>query len=182
MLSQRHVVTAAHCIQSKGDEKSKKASDALFFIGKYNLDSWSEDGYVESGASKLIVHPDWDINSDRYDSDLAIVVLSKPVVYTNYIKPICLWSSPSTDIRDIEGTEGIVVGWGKTEDDVLSTSEPKLVKVPIVDDGECLRSNERFSVITSKRTFCAGGRDGKGPCNGKYSLFHYSFMVKLNLN
>ncbi|EFN81615.1 Serine protease gd, partial [Harpegnathos saltator] len=31
---------------------------------------------------------------------------------------------------------------------------------------ECLWSNPRFVSFTSNRTFCAGLRDGSGPCNG----------------
>ena len=166
------MITACHCVQNKGEQEPKKASDALFFIGKHNLNSWSEEGYVQSGASKIVVHPDWDVNSDRYDSDIAIVFLSKSVTFTKFIKPICLWSNPSTDIRDVAGMNGVVVGWGKTENNALSTSEPKLVEVPIVTEGECLRSNERFTAITSERTFCAGDRKGKGPCNGKKYYIH----------
>lgn len=164
------MITASHCVQNKGEQEPKKARDALFYIGKHKLLEWSEEGYVQSGASKIVTHPDWDVNSDRYDSDIAIAFLSKKVAFTNFIRPICLWSNPSSDIRDVTGIKGVVVGWGKTENNTIAT-EPQLVEVPIVNEGECLRSNERFTVITSERTFCAGDRKGTGPCNGnKYFI------------
>lgn len=35
-----------------------------------------------------------------------------------------------------------------------------------MSDGTCLRAHEAFVHITSDRTFCAGGRNGEGPCQG----------------
>jgi len=57
-------------------------------------------------------------------------------------------------------------GWGKNDDGKLNTDYPKKVNVPIVSDGTCLRAHEAFVHITSDRTFCAGGRNGEGPCQG----------------
>lgn len=48
----------------------------------------------------------------------------------------------------------------------MNTDFPKKVNVPIVSDGTCLRAHEAFVHITSDRTFCAGGRQGEGPCQG----------------
>ncbi|XP_070154503.1 serine protease gd [Polyergus mexicanus] len=42
----------------------------------------------------------------------------------------------------------------------------RLSKVPIVNQEVCLWSDSRFVSFTSNRTFCAGLRDGSGPCNG----------------
>lgn len=56
---------------------------------------------------------------------------------------------------------------GKNDDGKLNTDFPKKVNVPIVSDGQCLRTHEAFVHITSDRTFCAGGRMGEGPCQGK---------------
>lgn len=56
---------------------------------------------------------------------------------------------------------------GKTDLDQLSTDEPKMVSIPVVSDGECLRSHEAYAYITTNRTFCAGARNERlGPCNG----------------
>lgn len=46
------------------------------------------------------------------------------------------------------------------------TPEPKKIDMPVVSEAECLRSHDIFRNITSNRTFCAGSRDGRGPCNG----------------
>lgn len=155
------MVTASHCIQGKGEQEPKKASDVQFYIGKHNLISWNEEGYVQSGASKMLIHPDWDINSDSYDADIAIVVLIKTVQYTNYIKSICLLNRASANFND-----GVVAGWGKSEANAVITSEPKVIRLPVVSESICLRSHPAMNTITSNRTFCVGKQDGSGPCNG----------------
>lgn len=111
LVSKRHVVTAAHCVHNKDESPSMKrrAQDALFFIGRHNLDNWAEKGYIQSGAKELIVHPDWDVEDDKYDADIAIAVLVNEVTYSQYIKPICLW--PADNINAPK--KGVVVGWGK---------------------------------------------------------------------
>lgn len=58
-----------------------------------------------------------------------------------------------------------MVGWGKDENREVSP-EPKKVSTIIVSGETCLRSNDQFSQITSNRTFCAGNRNGQGPCTG----------------
>lgn len=58
-------------------------------------------------------------------------------------------------------------GWGKTETDAISTSQPLWTEIPVVDEVTCIRSQDALNRLTSNRTFCAGNRDGTtGPCNG----------------
>ncbi|KZC10582.1 Dehydrogenase/reductase SDR family member 11 [Dufourea novaeangliae] len=40
------------------------------------------------------------------------------------------------------------------------------LEIPERAEEDCLRSSEEYVRITSNRTFCAGGMDGTGPCNG----------------
>jgi hypothetical protein len=48
----------------------RKAEEASFYIGKYNLESLNgEKNYIVSGVSQFIIHPDWNaMNDDRYDA------------------------------------------------------------------------------------------------------------------
>lgn len=165
LISGRLVLTAAHCIQNKGSSSQRRPEDAVFFLGKHDLEtSIHERDFVTSRASQFILHPDWNYQDTRYDADLAIVVLAGPVSFTKYIKPICLWTG-SNSYFDIIGKKGIIVGWGKTEFTAETSPTPKWAAVPVVDDGTCVRSNKEFSRFTSPRTFCAGVRNS-GPCSG----------------
>ena len=60
----------------------------------------------------------------------------------------------------------MILGWGLNENFILNSEFPKTIEVPIVSDGTCLRSNPAILAISTERTFCAGGKNGEGPCSG----------------
>jgi hypothetical protein len=111
------------------------------------------------------VHSDWNPNDDKYDADIAIVVLSRTITFNKFVKPICLPSRVDEQLPSV----GTVYGWGKTETHAISTDTPRWTEIPVVDQLTCLRSNDAFSKLTSDRTFCAGNRRGdSGPCSGHW--------------
>lgn len=168
IISNKLVLTAAHCIQSKKDSRKRKAEEAIFFLGKYNIETLNGDGYfVSSGVSQFIVHPQWDFKSDSYDADLALAVMVRNIEFSRYIRPICVWSS-TRSYHDLIGKYGTIAGWGKTQHVESAVSDiPKWAYVPVVDYSTCIRSRSEFRELTSPRTFCAGRRTQDiGPCNG----------------
>lgn len=164
-MSTKIIVTAAHCVQNKRDEQPKKAEEATFHIGKQDINNLNERFFIQSGVSQLLVHPEWDPNDLHYDADIAVAVLQRTIEFNKFIQPICLWTATSS-YEDMIGQNGIVAGWGKTEFDAISTTNPMYGKLPVVSNDDCLRSNNVFSSLTSKRTFCAGNKGKSGPCNG----------------
>lgn len=40
------------------------------------------------------------------------------------------------------------------------------ISLPVVDDGDCIRSNYALARITSKSTFCVGDNSRSVPCQG----------------
>lgn len=102
-----------------------------------------------------------------------------PVQFTQFIKPICLWTK-SPSYNDIVGRNGIIAGWGKTEFRATTTATPQWTVIPVVNEGTCVRSNKVFSEVTSSRTFCAGNRLGNtGPCAGDSGKFFLNILVFL---
>lgn len=97
--------------------------------------------------------------------NLFIYYLFSKCSFTKFIRPICLWSEPS-DSSLIVGTSGIVAGWGVTDFKQTLSFVPKKVEQNVVSELDCLRSSPGFYSLTSKRTLCAGARDGSGPCGG----------------
>ena len=113
-----------------------------------------------SGVSKFVVHPSYNAFVESFDADIAIAVLHRTIQFSNFIKPICLWTQTS-NYYDIISKQGVVAGWGKTETSVSASDKPYFAELPVVDESTCLRSNPVFSQITSRRSFCVGNRDGK---------------------
>jgi hypothetical protein len=173
LVSSKVIITAAHCIHDKGaSSRKRKAEEAQFYLGKYYLESQTnERDFLISGAQQFIIHPDWNVQVESYDADIAAVILIRTVQFTNFIRPICVWTETNNK-NDIVNKRGIVAGYGKTEKSVSASDKPYWSELPVVSDVECLRSNSVFGRITSENTFCAGSRDGSGPCNGWCNLFY----------
>ncbi|XP_046834543.1 serine protease gd-like [Vespa crabro] len=164
LVTNKHIVTVAHC--TRLDDVILPASTMLVSLGRYRLRDWREEGSVNREVKEYKLHPDYkgDIKDPTADADLAVITLWEPVEFSDFIKPICLWSG-SNDLRDIVGSKGYVIGWGQDEFGKYLTN-PHMAIVPIVSQEDCLWSNAGFVAFTSNRTFCAGSRNGIGPCNG----------------
>lgn len=59
-------------------------------LGAYNLDQKVERGVQQRDVEEIYLHPDWRAFSEKYDADLAILVLHRIVEFTNFIRPICM--------------------------------------------------------------------------------------------
>ncbi|XP_066592848.1 serine protease gd-like [Prorops nasuta] len=163
LLTKSHLITAAHCLKL-ANGIDVPASAMLISLGRYRLRDWREKGSVNREVRTYYFHPDYKHRGSA-DSDLAIIVLRESVEFSRMIQPLCLWNG-SPDLQPVVGKSGYVVGWGRDEFGNPYLSEPRMSTIPIVSQEDCLWSNTDFVAFTSNRTFCAGMRDGSGPCNG----------------
>lgn len=163
LISAKAVVTAAHCFRTS--ERTYQAHEVVLFLGRYNILNWMEAGVIAAQVEQIVIHSDYMAKDTSYDADIAVAVMKQRVQFTEFIRPICLWEG-SENLNSVEGQWGTVIGWGRDGTGNIVTAEPKKISIPIVSEAECLRSSDTYRYITSERTFCAGGRDGKGPCNG----------------
>jgi hypothetical protein len=154
---------AAHCILNKKEYQPLLAREIAIILGGHNLKSFIEEGRETKFPSKIHIHPDWNPHIETFDADIALLELPKPVTYSSYIQPICLWESPFEPPQDL----GVVVGYGKSEDSTkIHENIPKVIDVPIQTQENCFLSNPALVSISSTRTFCGGYRGGTGVCNG----------------
>ncbi|KAF2881991.1 hypothetical protein ILUMI_24172 [Ignelater luminosus] len=162
LINDRYVLTAAHC-----------ADNNLFSVrlGEHNVKTEEDcfnsgdcaDSPVNIEIQKTVVHEDY--NPDDHRSDIALLRLKHKVVYTEFIKPICLPLSSELQNNTFTGLTGVVAGWGKTEDNHKSDVKLK-VEVPVVANRDCSRSYLRHQISTRKEHLCAGGVKGENSCNG----------------
>lgn len=79
---------------------------------------------VSRAVSQVIRHPGY--SSQTNDNDIALLRLSSPVTFTNYIQPVCLAAEGS---EFSAGTSCWVTGWGTIGSDGESTANSTSVCV-----------------------------------------------------
>lgn len=113
--------------------------------------------------SQLIIHEGWNSHVDRFNDDIAILMLDREITFTEFIQPICLFEPHPGDVKP---DHGIVAGWGRTQDSTEIKRLPKKVEIPIAESNEkCFLKNYVFAIIGSEKSFCAG-EPGVGVCRG----------------
>lgn len=137
---------------------------------------------------KIFIHDDWNHLLGNYDADISLLEFDRGnIQYSPYIQPICLWNSESEPSE----TEGIVTGWGKSEQPGKDHENlPTSVAALIQTNEHCFLETKRLASISSLRTFCAGLRNGSGVCSGDsggglfikaYGAYHLKGIVSSSL-
>lgn len=86
------------------------------FLGLQSLEGPNPNN-VSRSIVEVIYHPNY--NPISYDNDVALVRLSSPVPFNDFIRPVCLAANGSTFFT---GIESWVTGWGKIGEGGQSTS------------------------------------------------------------
>lgn len=120
------------------------------------------DGPKSSLARKIVIHEDWNINSPRYDADLAIVVLQDVMTFTDHIQPICLPLMSNDYV-----TETGMAVFHRTSENKENELQMQF-EIPSVNASHCYTLKHELAFISSPRIFCAGyeNKSMKAPCFG----------------
>lgn len=94
-------LSAAHCIQSKNDSNKAEPNSIIVHLGETQIQHRKKDEVIRNVAD-IFVHHDWKISEQKFDADLAVLLLEKPVAFTNFIQPVCL-PEPSTANEIVPG-------------------------------------------------------------------------------
>ena len=132
-------------------------------MGAQHLDNLNEVGRLSVGVSKIIVSKKWNPQVERYNGDIAVLILDDDVTFTHYVQPACL-SKKSIDLKDLN--EGVIVGFGKSESSVSHENEPRKATTPIQKTEECIKKYPNLGGIAAHGTFCGGYANGTGSCTG----------------
>ncbi|CAF4983371.1 unnamed protein product [Rotaria sp. Silwood1] len=116
ILSSSWVITAAHCV------KDFNASQITIYAGS----NFSWYGSQTKIVSYVTIHPEY--NSTIHTNDIALLLLSSPLIMTNYdVSAICLKFINSKVLANLEwpppDTTVVTVGWGRLyENGLLPTN------------------------------------------------------------
>jgi secreted trypsin-like serine protease len=150
VLNSEWIITAAHCVYGR--------TNAAFYTFDIGISDRSKPGAfsVKRSVSKIIMHPQY---SDRtLVNDIALMKLSSPISYSDYIVPACI---PTSTLSNISGMSSIATGWGSTGAGGV-TKVLMQVSMPVWADSQC---KAKYSSMNPADAFCAGG-SGKDTCQG----------------
>lgn len=178
LVTKKHVLTAAHCIQDKFKSPPVLPNECYFLLGKSNL-KINEPGSTNSSVSNLISHPDWNPWAPESEADIAIAVLTEPVVYSNFIGSICLYRDKFERLHNKKAT---VCGWGTTRQHLIQGSDIAYeTSVRITNPVDCLLEHRDLIHLFGRTSFCVMNQNGTGACHGEtiqhfhiyLSMYHY---------
>ncbi|XP_030834998.1 sushi domain-containing protein 2-like [Strongylocentrotus purpuratus] len=101
LITSQWVLTAAHCINGSIDQ---------VIFGSLQLSVGSEYEVIAE-VDATIIHPDY--NAVSNDKDIALLRLTEPVSFSDYVRPACIASS-SNESSDYHRC--LVAGWGDTSE------------------------------------------------------------------
>lgn len=165
IISNRLVLTAAHCFKSNAKFNAISAEQIVLAFGQHDINDWTEENIVISDVEEIILHSDYlsKKESTIFDADIAILVVKGFIEFTSIIKPICLWPKTSDNKMPTVGTIGRVVGWDQQNENI-EENVPRKLTLPVVRKLTCFPEKR---VVNARRVFCAGTRKrGYAPCHG----------------
>ncbi|XP_055327372.1 transmembrane protease serine 9-like [Paramacrobiotus metropolitanus] len=170
IIDQQWIITAAHCVDPK--------TASLHFIRVGQHDSSIQEPHARNyGVDRVIVHENY--VSYVYKNDIALLHLTTPIEYSDYVQPACLADEGHDPLP---GTECAATGWGHTDPKpppifgkeayyaehstkaALGSSLLRQVFVNVVDRSICNGTDYYKGKITDAM-LCAGS-PGKDACQG----------------
>ncbi|XP_053666525.1 venom protease-like [Anopheles marshallii] len=160
LVSDRFVLTAGHCLTS-----ANFGSATVVRLGELSLSSSTDEAFPEDyDVAEKIPHPEYKQTS--HYNDIALIKLSRKVIFSPYIRPICL-----PVLQTISQKRAIATGWGAIGFGLEQSSELLKVTLDVFGFDEC---KVLFEPTRKLRTglnvttqMCAGSRNStKDTCQG----------------
>ncbi|ETL90837.1 hypothetical protein L917_10565, partial [Phytophthora nicotianae] len=148
LISPTYVLTTASCT---------KMSKANFVSVGAHYVNGGEDG-DEIKVVKVTPHPHF--NADTLANDFAVLKLAKPSKY----KPVKLPAPGGSDIKS--GMWATAMGWGLTSasSNAMASEELLSLSQQVISNDACRKALKSTTIDMSQ--VCAGGEQGKSPCQG----------------
>ncbi|XP_064110506.1 venom serine protease Bi-VSP-like [Macrobrachium nipponense] len=150
LLSNRHVLTAAHCLAGFD------WNTIWVRLGEYDFRRTDESPHVERRISSFRLHPNFVART--FDNDIAVLVLESPVTFNDYIRPICL--PPANEA--FTGATATVAGWGAVSYQGPVSPVLQQVRVPVWSNADCNNAYEQ--PINDNMVCAANPRGGQDSC------------------
>ncbi|KAF5306620.1 hypothetical protein FQA39_LY08809 [Lamprigera yunnana] len=170
LIHLRYVLTAAQCLRfhtSKvvavrlGEYNIKREKDCV----KFSTVDECSNPVQDVGIERRIKHPKYNRRFGLHD--IALLRLNRSIVYTDYIRPICL-PFPGTKFAQI-GNKMLTTGFGRTGTNKDNTTIKKKIPAVLVSNSVCAKQYSDF--LNSNRNvtdniMCATDTTTERSCEG----------------
>ncbi|XP_075197926.1 transmembrane protease serine 11D-like [Anomaloglossus baeobatrachus] len=151
LISNSWLVTAAHCFTTSRDVNSWTVALGTIFL---------TSGSVMT-LQNIILHENY--TTGEYQNDIALLKLSIPVNFTQYIQTVCL---PDTLDFFPDNSSCYVTGWGTLTDGGSLSSVLQQAELKIINSTLC-SSYQMYGYLIKPSMICAGYIEGKiDSCQG----------------
>ncbi|XP_032886197.1 coagulation factor IX isoform X1 [Amblyraja radiata] len=155
ILNEKWVISAAHCFI--------KPIDFTVVVGEHNIGKQEHTERYHQ-VKKVIQYHSYNHNISRYNHDMALILLTTPIMFTPFIVPICLPEKHFADQVLMTQTYGMVSGWGKLHSMGGDPQVLQRINIPYIERSIC-KDSSKYRV--TKNMFCAGFPDAtKDSCQG----------------
>ncbi|XP_036343140.1 serine protease snake-like [Rhagoletis pomonella] len=160
LVSDKYVLTAAHCLSSSRGEVN------VVRLGELEFEKESDDAQPEDiRVRRYVEHKNYE--SGTIYNDIALIELDRAVNFDAYKHPACL---PTTSGDEFE--KFVAIGWGSIH--FADADSKKLLKVTLhrFDFHSCQRITESGDVdqlprgVDNRSQICAGSNEAKDTCSG----------------
>lgn len=163
LVTNRHVVTAAHCVVTGRRSTILDPSRIVVRLGAHDLAIQNEPGAIDVEVEEVLPHEQFE--SRTYKNDIAVLKLRRRVTFNDDIQPACL---PYDSLRneDLTSRAAYVTGYGTTAFNGESSDVLMVARFEFQSQEVCRRAYEAEVPITEVY-LCAGTMDGsKDSCQG----------------
>lgn len=175
VISRQHVLAKSRYVSTFDDHNRyipRDLGDIQVQLGTTIYNDLSQRNAVKMGITGIKLYP----NSRKIVTGLslfnfAILTMESDVTFSEFIRPICLWSI-ELNAQTYAGQKMMAVGYGRDESGFISNTR-KHVAVQVIQNEECLEEyTEELSKIKESRFFCIKEvREGHGPCKLDTQLY-----------
>ncbi|CAO2639540.1 Transmembrane protease serine 11C [Lemmus lemmus] len=151
LISNNWLITAAHCFIRDKNPKGWKVNFGLLL----------SKPQIQRNVKNIIIHENY--SYPAHDNDIAVVLLSSPVLFASNIRRACL---PEVTQKFPPNSDVVVTGWGTLKSDGESPNILQKGRMKIIDSKTC-NSGKAYGGVITPGMLCAGFLEGSvDACQG----------------